>query len=204
MDKLTRLLKAIAQTIAIIALVAAVIFIFIWVKKMKLATDEALATIKIYREQPVEVVSVVRSELRTLYPYVDSLIQAAGLNEKHIETITNIHHEYKWDTIPAIITPDSGRQVLTVEMEKACFRATGIIDFSATNVKLSDEDIDRLKFHLTGVSVTDTTTTVYYYQRKIKKIFFIPLRIGRKQYFSETFSKCEATTKTESINLIKR
>ena len=199
-----KIFTTIAQVIAIIGLCVLIFFGFKMYNKLKDLSTKTLELDKMYREHPVQVVSVVRSELKTLYPYMDSLIQAAGLNEKHVEKITNIYHEYKYDTIPAIIIPDSGRQILTVAMQKDCFKADGIIDFSNTGIKLTDDEISKLRFHLTGVTLTDTTTTVYYFSRKIKKIFFLPLRIGRKQYFSETFSKCNAKTQTESINLIKR
>jgi hypothetical protein len=198
------MIKKITSIVASILLVVGIVYGIFYIIKLKNAADEALKTAKFYRERPVEVVSVVRDELKVLYPYLDSLIEAAGLNKKHVETITNIYHEYKWDTVPAIVVADSGMQLLNVKMSKDCFDATGIIDFSKTDVKLKDTDVENVKFYLTGVTVTDTTTTVYYYSRKIKKIFFLSLRIGRKQYFSETFSKCNAKTQTESINLIKR
>lgn len=196
--------KKIIQAIASIGLIIALVYGILWIRKMQEATAESLRTARLLRQQPVETVSVVRSELKALYPYIDSVLQAAGLNEKHVEKVTNIYHEYKWDTVPALIISDSGRQVLSLSMNKDCFKATGIIDFSETSIKLTDDDIQKMKFHLTGVELTDTTTTIYYYSRRIKKLFFIPLRIGKKQYFSETYSSCNANTQTESINLIKR
>jgi hypothetical protein len=192
------------QIIALIGLIIVIIFAILWIRKMQESAKEAIRTAQLLRKQPVETVSVVRSELKALYPYIDSVMKAAGLNEKHVEKVTNIYHEYKFDTVPAVIIPDSGRQVLNLSMKKDCFQAAGIIDFSGTDIKFSDEDLQRMKFHLTNIELTDTTTTIYYYSRRIKKLFFIPLRIGRKQYFSETYSSCNARTQTESINLIKR
>lgn len=197
-------IKNILSIVFSIASILLVVLGYFWLSKMRYAADEALSTARLLREKPTEVVSVVRGELKALYPYLDSVIRAAGLNEKHVEKITNIYHEYKWDTVPAIIVPDSGKQILNVAMTRDCFKAAGIIDFSDTKVKFDEDEISKIKFHLTGITLTDTTTTVYYYSRRIKKLFFIPLRIGRKQYFSETYSKCNAKTQTESINLIKR
>lgn len=197
-------IKNILSIVFSIAAILLVVLGYFWLSKMRYAADEALSTARLLREKPTEVVSVVRGELKALYPYLDSVIRAAGLNEKHVEKITSIYHEYKWDTVPAIIVPDSGKQILNVAMTRDCFKAAGIIDFSDTKVKFDEDEISKIKFHLTGITLTDTTTTVYYYSRRIKKLFFIPLRIGRKQYFSETYSKCNAKTQTESINLIKR
>jgi hypothetical protein len=198
-------IKKILAIIASIGIIILIVFGVIWIRKMSNKATQAANAAIFMREHPVEVVSVVRKELSALYPYIDSVIKAAGLNEKHVEKITTIYTKYNWDSIPGTITfADSGSQILNVAMTKDCFKAAGLIDFSGTKIKLTHEDLSHIKFHMTGVTVTDTTTTVYYFTRDIKKILFIPLRIGRKRYFSQTYSKCNAKTQTQSINLIKR
>jgi hypothetical protein len=163
------------------------------------------ATFSLRQQVVAEVTTVVRGELGVLYPHVDSVIKASGLKVKKINEVTNIYHKTIYDTIGSIFIPDSaGLDKLNFSFAKDCFMADGLIDFAESSMQPSVEDADKIKLYLTDVQMTDTTTTLYYYERETKKIWFLRLRIGRKHYFSESYSSCEGQTKTETIKLIKR
>jgi len=197
-----KIMKIIAQVIVIIALIIGVYFGVRWVKgvlKQRVTSDE------IYRiKLETQVASVVRSELASLYPKVQKMIDSTGLKLKKVENVTNIYHEYKYDTIPVQLAADTGMKKINVSMAKDCFRADGVIDLTDTRISLQPDDVPNMKMYLTGVQLLDTTTSIYYFKRRQVKILFFSPRIGRKQYFVETSSSCHAKTKTESMNLIKR
>jgi hypothetical protein len=195
-------LKIIAQVIVIIALIIGIYFGVRWIKgiqKDRVTSDE------IYRKTlEKQVASVVRSELNALYPQVHKMIDSFGIKVKKVENVTIISHEYKYDTIPVQLVADTGMKRINISMSKDCFKADGVIDLTNTRISLQPDDVPKMSMFLTGVQLLDTTTNIYYFKRKPVKLFFFRLYIGRKQYFTETTSTCHATTKTESINLIKR
>jgi hypothetical protein len=149
--------------------------------------------------------SVVKSELKGLYPHVDSLAAASGIKIRKIERTTIIDHQVKYDTVPVILTPDtSDNRIVNMTANYKCLEAKGIIDFTKTSLTLTNDDVNKMRVTLTDVKVTDKLTTLYYFDRESKKILFFRLKIGRKHYYSETNSSCNAETKTETINLIKK
>jgi hypothetical protein len=176
-----------------------------------LGSKEASARIKAIIENSVgqaitnEARSVIKSELKTFYPHVDSLAAASGIKIRKIEQTTIIDHKLIWDTIQVSLTPDTiDNKVINISADYKCFKAKGIIDFSKTGLTITNDDVDKMRLMLTDVKATDKLTTIYYFDRETKKIFFLRLKIGRKHYYSETNSSCNAETKTETINLIKK
>jgi hypothetical protein len=79
--------------------------------------------------------------------------------------------------------------------------------FSQENHKLisGTEGIDLI---FTKVEQNDTLTVMFFQERKMKKLFFpfrfIKLRIGRKQFWSETHSACKAEMKSRTIQITKK
>jgi hypothetical protein len=191
-------------------MVTIVLLIFCAIKVVMLLNKANQAIIKadqisaLARANAVETTSVVREELKTIYPKFDSLINEKGLKIKKVENITNVTHEYVVDTVSSVIIGMSGEEKIDFKLEKDCFQANGTIDMINTSIAIPKDEINKINIYLTDVKLNDTLTTFYFWEREMKKIMFIRLRIGRKHYYAKTISACKGDTKTESINLIKK
>jgi len=203
------------RTINIIAIAVFILIIlgsgfWIGMKVTRKASDKMYSKMEqLYKAQQIvmtnEARSVIKKELKAFYPHVDSLAAASGIKIRKIERTTIIDHKLVYDTIPVNLTPDTAdNNIVNMSMDYQCMEAKGIIDFSKTGLKLTNDDIEKMRVTLTDVQVNDKLTTIYYFDRESKKILFFRLKIGRKHYYSETYSSCKAETTTETINLIKR
>jgi hypothetical protein len=149
--------------------------------------------------------SVIKGELKGLYPHVDSLAAASGIKIRKIERTTIIDHKIVIDTLPVTLTSDTANnKIVKMSANYKCLEAKGIIDFTKTSLTITKDDVNKMRVILTDVEVKDKLTTLYYFDRETKRILFFNLKIGRKHYYSETHSDCNASTKTETINLLKR
>lgn len=198
----------IIKNVAIILLVIFCVYAGTWIGKIYQKKSENKLTSQLsllYRQQTVEAVSALKKEIGVLYPRIDSLTKVAGIKSKQIERTTIIEHRLVYDTIPVSLSKDTANErLIHMSMNYKCFTAKGLIDFSKTNISLTNQDIGKMKVFLTDVQSKDTLTNVYYFNRESKRILFFTLKIGRKHFYSQTYSSCNGFTKTETINFIKR
>jgi hypothetical protein len=156
-----------------------------------------------------QVQELLRKEFKKFYPYYDSLAKEKNIKTKKIENITNVYYKHIYDTIKIydtnkVAVPGTQNRLIEMSFEENCLTGDALLDFRETSIYPTDNDVRAIDLSLANIEQTDSITTFYYWDRQVKKILFIKLKIGRKQFFSQSHSKCEAELKTESIDIIKK
>lgn len=150
---------------------------------------------------------VIKNEFEKMFPELEKIAKASGIKVKNIETVHNVYHKTVWDTVPVevgLVSDPLDDQKLQFIESRNCIDVEGYIDFTESLIDLTPENKDGIDLLFTRVEQNDTITTFYFWERKFKKIIFLKLKIGRKQFWSESYSACKAELKTQAIQLTKK
>ena len=154
---------------------------------------------------------IIRKEFKDMFPELKKIAELSGIKVKNIETIHNVTHRTVWDTVPVeveLVTNPLDDQKLSFLESKNCIDIGGYIDFIKSPILLTAENKEGIDLIFTKVEQNDTLTVMFFQERKMKKLFFpfrfIKLRIGRKQFWSETHSACKAEIKARTIQITKK
>lgn len=150
---------------------------------------------------------VIKKEFSKMFPELEKIARQSGIKVRNIETIHNVYYRTVWDTIPVeveLVTDPLDDQKLNFVERKNCIDVEGYIDFTQSPIILNPKNKEGIDLIFTRVEQNDTITTFYFWERKTKKIVFIKLRIGRKQFWAESHSTCKAELKTQAIQLTKK
>lgn len=150
---------------------------------------------------------VIKKEFEKMFPELEKIAKQSGIKVKNIETIHNVYYKTIWDTIPVevgLVTDPLDDQKLQFIENRNCIDVEGYIDFTESLIDLTPENKDGIDLLFTRVEQNDTITVFYFWERKLKKIVFLKLRIGRKQFWSKSHSTCKAELKTQAIQMTKK
>ncbi len=150
---------------------------------------------------------VIKKEFKAMFPELKKIAEQSGIKVKNIETIHNVTHRTVWDTVPVevdLVTDPLDDQKLSFLEKRNCIDVEGFIDFNESTIELTKENQPGIDLIFDRVESNDTLTTFFFWERKLKKFLFIKIRLGKKQYWAESFSSCKAELKTQAIQLTKK
>lgn len=178
-----------------------------FMKFEKIRYETNYEAMKLEESNKALVERVIKSEFKAMFPELEKIAKESGIKIKNIESIHNVYHKTVWDTIPVEaelqVDPLDDQQLMFLE-SKNCIDVEGYIDFKMSPIVLTSENKEGIDLLFTRVEQNDTITTFFFWERKLKKIIFVKLKIGRKQFWSESHSACKAELKTEAIRITKR
>lgn len=201
---------AIVLTSVIVLLFIALIGIckrFEIMKSEKIRFETNYEALKLEGTNRALVERVIKSEFKAMFPDLLKIAKESGIKVRNIETVHNVYHKTVWDTVPVKaaleVDPLDDQQLMFLE-SMDCIDVEGYIDFEMSPIILTPENKEGIDLIFTKVEQNDTLTTFYFFERKLKKIFFIKLRIGKKRLWSETKSSCTAEIKSQTIRITKK
>ncbi len=178
-----------------------------FMKLEKIRYETNYEALKLEEGSKALVERVIKSEFKAMFPELEKIAKESGIKIKNIETVHNVHYKTVWDTIPVEvdlqIDPLDDQQLMFLE-SKNCIDVEGYIDFNLSPIVLTSNNKKGIDLLFTRVEQNDTITTFYFWERKLKKIIFVKLKIGRKQFWSESHSVCKAELRTEAIRITRK